>query len=90
MNPLQYIPDVATLVLNTDLCIGCGVCEIVCPHGVFLLEDKKALIVNKDSCMECGACQLNCPQQAIEVERGVGCAAAIIWGALTGRKASCG
>ena len=30
--------------------------------------------------MECGACALNCPQEAIEVNAGVGCAAAIIIG----------
>jgi hypothetical protein len=43
--------------------------------------------------MECGACQLNCPTSAIAVDSGVGCAAAMIVAALTGKKecaASCG
>jgi hypothetical protein len=41
--------------------------------------------------MECGACQLNCPVEAIKVESGVGCAAAMIKAALTGSKeATCG
>jgi len=41
--------------------------------------------------MECGACQLNCPTGAISVESGVGCAAAMIYAALTGKKeATCG
>jgi MinD superfamily P-loop ATPase len=37
-------------------------------------------------CMECGACQVICPVQAIKVESGVGCAAAMIKAALTGKK----
>ena len=41
--------------------------------------------------MECGACQQNCPTGAISVESGVGCAEAMIWSALTGRKeVTCG
>jgi hypothetical protein len=40
--------------------------------------------------MECGACAMNCPFEAIEVEEGVGCAAAIIIGFFTGKEPSCG
>jgi hypothetical protein len=37
--------------------------------------------------MECGACSSNCPVDAIAVESGVGCAAAVI-NSLLGRKSS--
>jgi hypothetical protein len=40
--------------------------------------------------MECGACARNCPVSAIEVRVGVGCAAAVIAGKLSGRAPSCG
>jgi hypothetical protein len=41
--------------------------------------------------MECGACQVNCPTDAISVDSGVGCAAAMIRAALTGKKeVTCG
>jgi ferredoxin len=43
-----------------------------------------------DACTECGACQKNCPFAAIEVEEGVGCAAAILIGLLTGTEPTCG
>lgn len=80
-----------TLVLNTDLCNGCTMCTVVCPHGVFAMQDHKAMIVNYTACMECGACQLNCAPGAISVKSGVGCASAMIMASLTGRKeVSCG
>ena len=86
---LEYLEGVATLALSAEKCIGCGKCGEVCPHGVFDFADKKARIAQKDSCTECGACALNCPVGAIEVNAGVGCAAAIIKGWLTGGEPAC-
>jgi len=65
-------------------------CVAVCPHAVFSVEDHKSRIVDRDACMECGACASNCPTGAITVESGVGCAAAIILGALRGTEPACG
>lgn len=76
-NTLQYEPE---------LCINCGMCSIVCPHGVFAPDGSVARLVRPDACMECGACQLNCPTGAIEVQSGVGCAAAMIRSALLGQR----
>ncbi|MBN2441702.1 MAG: 4Fe-4S dicluster domain-containing protein [Spirochaetales bacterium] len=90
MDTQHYLKNVTTLQLDQGKCNGCRMCLAVCPHGVFEIENKRATIVKKDSCMECGACQLNCPREAITVKQGVGCAAAIIWGALTGREPACG
>ena len=73
-----YLKNVTTLVFNAERCVGCGMCTQVCPHEVFVLEAKKARLIDADSCMECGACAMNCPAGAIEVEAGVGCAAAVI------------
>ncbi len=84
-----YIKDVATLKIDADKCIGCGACEQVCPHRVIKITGKKASVADLDRCMECGACAKNCPVEAIDVESGVGCASAIIMGALTGKEPSC-
>lgn len=86
----RYLADVSTLSFYRDKCIGCGMCAIVCPHGVFEVEEKKAQIIDKDFCMECGACALNCPVEALEVDAGVGCAAAIIMSWFTGKEPTCG
>jgi NAD-dependent dihydropyrimidine dehydrogenase PreA subunit len=80
-----------TLRYDPELCIGCEMCVIVCPHAVFAMNSRVAQLVDAEACMECGACQLNCPPGAIAVDSGVGCAAAMIGAALTGKKEpSCG
>lgn len=87
---MKYLADVTTISLDAGKCVGCGLCVDVCPRGVFELRDKKAAIVDRDLCMECGACALNCEFGALTVESGVGCAAAIINGMITGGAPSCG
>jgi len=86
----RYLNNVTTLKYDINKCVGCGRCTEVCPHGVFEIDGKKALITDKDLCMECGACALNCPAKAIEVNAGVGCAAAIIQSWFTGKEPTCG
>ncbi len=78
MGELVYLKDVVTLQLNTNECVGCGMCAIVCPRGVFEMSHRKALITVRDYCIECGACARNCPAGAISVQVGVGCATAVI------------
>ena len=85
----KYLKNVVTLELEQEKCRGCGMCENVCPHNVFKMEDGKAKIIDRDSCMECGACAKNCSFNAISVNPGVGCAAAIIIGLLNGSEPSC-
>ena len=90
MDRFRYFDGVATVRLADTACIGCGMCEEVCPHGVFAVRDRKARLLDRDACMECGACAMNCPTKAISVQPGVGCAAAILNGWLSGSKPSCG
>lgn len=89
MNGFVYLSDVVTLELDREKCNGCRMCTIVCPHEVFVVENRKALIAHKDFCMECGACEINCPENAISVRAGVGCAAGIINGLIHGTEPSC-
>ncbi len=87
---MKYLSDVVTLDLSADKCTGCGMCLEVCPHDVFELTNKKAVIADKDACMECGACVNNCAFGALSVDKGVGCAAAIINSMIRGGEPTCG
>lgn len=88
MKGQTYLKNVVTLELDVNKCIGCSLCAVVCPHGVFEMTENKAGIVDGDACMECGACSLNCPVEAVNVKSGVGCAVAVLTGLLKGRKSN--
>lgn len=45
-------------------CIGCGICEKVCPSGSIRLENGKAVHM-PESCQTCLACVHNCPHKGI-------------------------
>lgn len=85
----RYLKNVSSLLLNEKACTRCGMCLNVCPHNVLAKQADKIAIVDKDACMECGACVKNCPFAALSVQYGVGCAAAVIKGILTGSEPSC-
>jgi NAD-dependent dihydropyrimidine dehydrogenase PreA subunit len=86
MDRFKYLTNVSTLTFDVDACVGCGICTMVCPHGIFRLADGKAQVLDKDGCMECGACATNCPTQAVSVSPGVGCAAYIIQTWIKGKE----
>ena len=86
---MQYLKNTVTLKLDHNLCTGCGLCAIVCPHAVFEIRYRKARIVDINDCMECGACSMNCQFGAITVKSGVGCAAGILNGILNNSEPLC-
>lgn len=86
----RYIMNGESLKIDAEKCTGCGICREVCPHAVLAIAEKKAVVTDRRKCMECGACSLNCPFGAIAVNKGVGCAAAIIGGFLKGTGPDCG
>jgi len=91
LGKMAEMRPVNTLVFHPGKCINCGMCLQVCPHRVFAQGERRVRMARADECMECGACQRNCPAGAIEVDSGVGCAAAMIKAALKGSKeVTCG
>jgi len=57
-------------VVNTDACIGCGICEDICPYKAIRLiragKKKRAETISA-SCKGCGMCASHCPTFAISM-----------------------
>ncbi|HUP49358.1 MAG TPA: 4Fe-4S binding protein, partial [Thermoanaerobaculia bacterium] len=50
----------------TDLCIGCGVCEIKCPTNTIWGEQKGQFYIHPERCIDCSVCGIYCPVDAIQ------------------------
>ena len=55
------------IAVEQDKCIGCHLCDVVCPVDVFewRAETRKYFVAHMDACQACGACVENCPTDAI-------------------------
>lgn len=53
-------------VIDTDECIGCGICVDACPQEVLEVVDGAADAVNDEACIGCGDCLEECPMGAIQ------------------------
>lgn len=54
------------LIIDKELCTGCGSCVDECPFEAIELVDD--LAVSNDKCTLCGACVDVCPEEAITLE----------------------
>jgi heterodisulfide reductase subunit A len=57
---------------DVDTCIGCGICEYLCPYSAIRMTKvgklKKAEVVTA-ACKGCGVCGSICPSRAISMGR---------------------
>lgn len=53
-------------VINTDDCVGCGICADACLQEVIEVSGGHAEAVSEESCIACGDCIEECPMGAIE------------------------
>ncbi len=68
--PTSRAQEKATIIINTELCTGCGLCATVCKDYGLEIEHKKVKL-SKDAifgCIGCGHCMMICPQSAIKIQ----------------------
>lgn len=52
----------------SDGCVGCGICESICPCSAIKVTDGKAAFVT-DKCDQCFGCVHRCPVNAIDFKK---------------------
>ena len=60
---------VARPVLQSEKCIGCGLCARLCPPATLKIINGKARF-DYPGCIRCFCCQEHCPQGAIPMRKG--------------------
>ncbi|HTX61619.1 MAG TPA: 4Fe-4S dicluster domain-containing protein, partial [Methanobacterium sp.] len=64
------------LSYKDEICVGCGICENICPVDAIELGDTGAIIrtdadvskitIDEDKCVLCGMCSVACPADALD------------------------
>ncbi|MBW1636178.1 MAG: nitroreductase family protein [Deltaproteobacteria bacterium] len=55
-----------TVIIDKEICIGCGLCVDVCPYNAIQLVENRAVYVLQD-CFSCDHCRSVCPVDAVSV-----------------------
>ncbi len=65
---VNVLPTISEV--DPQLCIGCGLCEILCPfNAIRVVETEKGMKSETiaASCKGCGVCCASCPQKAVTI-----------------------
>lgn len=58
--------DPPEISIKQNSCIGCGICEKICPVRMYKVKDKKSSIAHSlEECCLCGQCLAACPNESI-------------------------
>lgn len=60
----------AIVLINQELCTGCGKCADICPKRILYLDKEtgKCRVTDETRCDRLGGCMRVCPAEAIRIE----------------------
>lgn len=59
------------VIINEELCIGCGQCVEICPKKILSIDvqNNKCKVVNEAKCGKAQCCEKICPVAAIRIRK---------------------
>lgn len=57
------------LEIDIEKCVGCKICERVCPFAAIFVEESTKKAKVNELCTLCGTCVNSCPYDALSIER---------------------
>lgn len=63
--PAGVCQKLLQIIIQADLCKGCGLCVKVCPVDAISGERRSPHTIEQSKCIKCGACLEKCPFKAI-------------------------
>lgn len=57
------------VVIEEDLCTGCGACVELCPKKILFIDEKSNVckVTDETRCDKLGGCERVCPSEAIKI-----------------------
>ena len=55
------------VIIDQELCVGCGACAKDCPGHAIRMEEGKAKVIRP--CIQCGHCNSRCPFHVDQMAR---------------------
>ncbi|SKA98059.1 NADH-quinone oxidoreductase subunit F [Caloramator quimbayensis] len=66
--PAGVCKNLTTFFIDSEKCVGCGLCRKNCPADCISGEIKKPHFIDASKCIKCGSCIENCRFSAVKVK----------------------
>lgn len=60
-------PNIKKYFYHDNKCIGCKICEKICPSNKIIMQNNKPIWKNEITCFLCYGCLNSCPKESIQI-----------------------